>query len=186
MSSNDFGENNPYRAPGDGNGQGEGASTPPPYGQQPYSQDQQPPAYGQQQPPMYGGPHPGGQAPQGFGPPAGMYPDNKLGGWSLGLALASIVLSCGLFTGIPAIIVGVKGLRAAAAGTANNRGMSMTGVVIGSIMTALSVLGIVVLIIVAASGGFAELSDEFAKGFEEGMNASQADGSTVSLLMSAL
>lgn len=174
MSTNDTGSNNPYRVPGDG----EGEPNKDPYGQQPPSGQppaygQQPPAYSQQQPPAYGAPYAGGfPQHQGFGPPGG-YPDNKLGGWSLGLALAAFFL-CGIFTAIPAIIVGRKGLRAAAAGTANNRGMAMAGVVIGWIVTALSLLGVIFFVILLASGGFDDFSREFRQGFEQGMSESQA------------
>ena len=182
MSTNDTGSNNPYRVPGDGEGepnkdpygQQPPSGQPPAYGQQPPAYGQpQPPAYGQQQPPTYGASYGGGfPQNQGFGPPGG-YPDNNLGGWSLGLALAAFFL-CGIFTAIPAIIVGRKGLRAAAAGTANNPGMAMAGVVIGWIVTALSLLGVIFFVILLASGGFDDFSREFRQSFEQGMSDSQA------------
>lgn len=169
MSTNNPGDNNPYSNSGEGH---DPASRP---------QEPQQPTYGQQQPynqqpPAYGSPYPGGY-PQGqnFGPPT-VYPDNKLGGWALGLGLASIVLSCGLLTGIPAIIVGTKGMRAAKEGTANNRGMSLTGVVIGIVMTVLSIFAIVGLIWVLGPGGGWE---EFQRGFEEGLN----EASTIAPLL---
>ena len=112
-------------------------------GQQPYSQ-----AYGQpysQQypypPPAYG-PYP----PYGPGVYWGPLYDprrheaNALGGWALGLGVASICICLyfGAILGIPAIIVGVKGMRAADEGRASNRGVSIAGVVTGVIGTAIS------------------------------------------------
>lgn len=167
MSTNNPGEQNPYGNSGDGQDQpGRPQEPQQPYQQQPsYGQPQQPYA---QQPPAYGSPYPGGY-PQGqnFGPPT-VYPDNKLGGWALGLGLASVVLQCGFLTGIPAIIVGVKGMRAAKEGTANNRGMSLAGVIIGIVMTVLSLLAIIFFIFLfAAAGGWAEFQHEFETSLNE-------------------
>ena len=61
---------------------------------------------------------------------------NALGGWALGLGIASIVASClsfGLILGISAIVVGVLGMRAANEGRASNKGLSIAGVVTGAI-----------------------------------------------------
>ena len=61
---------------------------------------------------------------------------NALGGWALGLGIASIFANClyfGLFLGVPAIIVGVMGMRAADEGRASNKGLSIAGVVTGAI-----------------------------------------------------
>ena len=73
-------------------------------------------------------PQPGGYVPGGFGP----RPDekNSLGGWALGLGIASFVC-CGIFTGIPAIIVGFLGMQAANEGRATNKGMSIAGIALG-------------------------------------------------------
>lgn len=78
-------------------------------------------------------------------PPAA-YPRNSLGVWSLVLGIASVVLALGVFTGIPAIIVGNQGRRAVRAGEANNEGMALTGVVLGWI--SLVILAVVVLLLV--------------------------------------
>jgi len=149
---------------------------PPAYGQQPPAYGQQPPAYGQQ--PAYGQPVPGygqqlpayGQAPAGsqvpaYGagpyppPPAygaygAVYPKNALAVWSLVLGIASFVLSCLLLTGIPAVILGRQAQKAADEGLADNRTMATIGIVLGWVAIGLSALGLVVVVIVLAAGGF--------------------------------
>ena len=119
----------------------------PGYGQQPtYGQ---PPAYGQQ---PYPAPSPYPYAGQPYGPYAA-YPKNSLGVWALVLGVASLVLSCFFLTGIPAIILGRQGQRAADEGLANNRGMSTAGLVLGWIAVGLSLVGVVVAVIAALVGG---------------------------------
>ena len=93
------------------------------YPGQPYPQDQ-----GYQ-----GQPYPQGQAYQG----QPLYPmmaqnteKNSLGVWAVSLGAASI-LCCGIFTGIPAAIVGFLGLQAANEGRANNKVLSIIGMVTG-------------------------------------------------------
>ena len=158
----------PAQPPAPGYGQ-------PPYGEQPAAPQSpyggQPPAplptYGQsyagapQYPaaPQYPPAPPSSGAPQypaapqygqyGATPYGAVYPKNQLGVWALVLGIASFVLSCGLFTGIPAIILGRQGQRAADTGEANNRGLSTAGVVLGWIAVGLSAVAIVVGIIVA-------------------------------------
>ncbi|WP_205692901.1 DUF4190 domain-containing protein [Cellulomonas sp. IC4_254] len=117
-----------------------------PYGQQPgYGQDpyaaQQP--YGQQpygQDPGYPAAYPGSAypaAPYGGAPyvPVYGYPKNGLGVWSLALGIAAFVC-LGPFAGIPAIITGVLGRKAAQRGEANNGGLALAGLIIGSIACA--------------------------------------------------
>ena len=91
-------------------------------------------------------PQPGGYVPGGFGP----RPDekNSLGGWALGLGIASFVC------GIPAIIVGFLGMQAANEGRATNKGMSIAGIVLG-------ILSIVLAIVFYATG----LSERLMSGF---------------------
>jgi len=136
----------------------------PPYGEQPPAA--QPPYGGQPQTPLptYGQSYAGAPqypaAPQygqyGATPYGAVYPKNQLGVWALVLGIASFVLSCGLFTGIPAIIIGRQGQRAADTGEANNRGLSTAGVVLGWIAVGLSavalVIGIIVLIVAISNG----------------------------------
>lgn len=104
------------------------------YPGQPYPQDQgyQGQAYPQDQG-YQGQPYPQGQAYQG----QPLYPmmaqnteKNSLGVWAVSLGAASI-LCCGIFTGIPAAIVGFLGLQAANEGRANNKVLSIIGMVTG-------------------------------------------------------
>jgi hypothetical protein len=88
----------------------------------------------------------------------GYYPKNSLGVWSLVLGIVAFVLSCGLFTGIPAIIVGNKARRAVAEGQANNPGMATAGIILGWIATILSVLGAIVFVILITTGALAEFA----------------------------
>ena len=108
-------------------------------GQQSYNQ-----AYGQPYSQQYPYPSPsyGPYPPYGQGMYWGAPYDprrheaNALGGWALGLGIASIVASClsfGLILGISAIVVGVLGMRAANEGRASNKGLSIAGVVTGAI-----------------------------------------------------
>ena len=138
-----------------------------PYGQQPYGQQpygQQP--YGQQ---PYGqqpyGQQPYGQQPYGqypAAPPAGYYgatgmEKNNLGTWALVLGIVSFVC-CGLFAGIPAIILGMQSRTAARLGQANNGGMGTAGVVLGWISVASTILGLLWLF---AFGGWALVNDGY-------------------------
>ena len=95
---------------------------------------------------------PGGYVPGGFGP----RPDekNSLGGWALGLGIASLVC-CSIVTGIPAIIVGYMGMQAANEGRATNKGMSIAGIV-------LSVAGTVLSIVLYATG----VTSQFTSGIQ--------------------
>ncbi len=152
-----------------GSGRPDG-STPPPYGSTPPSYGSTPPAYGStppaygstpppygSQPPAYGSEQYGGGYGSPYGQPFG-YPKNSLGVWSLVLGIVAFVLSCGLLTGIPAIIVGHRAKAAVAEGQANNPGMATAGIVLGWIATILSVIGFAVLAIAIASGAFAEFA----------------------------
>lgn len=137
-----------------------GSSPPPPYGSQPPAYGSQPPAYGSQ-PPAYSAPPP---APYGggyAGQPAYGYPKNSLGVWSLVLGIVSFVLSCGLFTGIPAIIVGNMAKRAVSEGLANNAGLAKAGVILGWIATALSLIGILVVIALISTGDWTTVVNDF-------------------------
>ena len=132
-------------------------STPPAYGSGPSGAGSS--AYGSSgygsTPPAYGADYGSGQSPYGYG---GSYPKNNLGVWSLVLGLVGIVLSCGLFTGIPAIIVGNRSRRAVAEGQANNPGLATAGIVLGWIATILSILGIIAFILLVATGALAEFA----------------------------
>ena len=81
-----------------------------------------------------GGPGQYPAQPGGYVP--GMSPysmeKNSLGGWALGLGIAGLVC-CGVFTGIPAIILGYNGMQAADQGRATNKGVATAGLVLGVI-----------------------------------------------------
>ena len=99
---------------------------------------------------------PGGYGPAGYGPGGyGPRPDekNSLGGWALGLGIASL-FCCSIFTGIPAMILGYLGMQAANEGRATNKGMSIAGIVMGA-------LSIVFLIIYLASGMYERVLDSW-------------------------
>ncbi|QCB93471.1 DUF4190 domain-containing protein [Cellulomonas shaoxiangyii] len=70
----------------------------------------------------------------------GYWPRNDLGVWSLVLGIAGLVLACGFFTGIPAVIVGMNARKAIARGEANNDGMVTAGIVLGWVSIAFGVL----------------------------------------------
>lgn len=96
-----------------------------------------------------------GNAPAYGGGYGGTYPKNNLGVWALVLGLVSFFV-CSIVTGIPAIIVGNKGRKAAAAGEANNGGLALAGVILGWISVAFFVLTIIWLF---ALGGLAWYTD---------------------------
>ena len=109
------------------------------YPGQPYSQDQGYPGQAYPQ----GQAYPGQAYPQDQGYPGQAYQGqplypmmaqntekNSLGVWSVSLGAASL-LCCGVFTGIPAAIVGFLGLQAANEGRANNKVLSIIGMVTG-------------------------------------------------------
>ncbi|RJF44835.1 hypothetical protein D4740_01335 [Actinomyces sp. 2119] len=115
-----------------------------PAGQQPGGYPAQPGGYPGQQP----GAYPAGYGAYGARP--NPTESNWMGGWSLGLGLASIC--CGI-TGLVSIVFGILGIVAANQGRATNRGMSIAGLVI-------SVIVLVGNIVWALSGGYAEMMDQ--------------------------
>ncbi|MFW7415020.1 DUF4190 domain-containing protein [Demequina sp. SO4-18] len=68
---------------------------------------------------------------------------NNLGTISLVLGIIGI-LCCGLFTGIPAIIVGKNSKKAQEQGLATNGNLGQVGFILGIIATVLSVIGLLV------------------------------------------
>lgn len=93
--------------------------------------------------------------PPPMGMPVGASDEkNSLGVWALVLGILSIVC-CGLFTGIPAIILGNNSKKAAAEGRASNGPLGNVGFILGIIGTVLGTLG---LIFALANGTFAALS----------------------------
>lgn len=93
--------------------------------------------------------------PPPMGMPVGASDEkNSLGVWALVLGILSIVC-CGLFTGIPAIILGNNSKKAAAEGRANNGNLGNVGFILGIVGTVLGTLG---LIFALANGTFMALS----------------------------
>ena len=76
--------------------------------------------------------------PGAFGP-EGNTSKNSLGVWALVLGILSI-LCCGLFAGIPAIILGNNSKKAAAAGLATNGNLGNVGFILGIIGVVLSAI----------------------------------------------
>ena len=91
-------------------------------------------------PPQYGAPTPGGPMPTGT---------NKKAIWSLVLGILGLVC-CGIFTGIPAIILGNMAKKEISASGQQGSGMATAGLVLGIIAC---VWGVISLIL-AATGNF--------------------------------
>jgi len=72
-------------------------------------------------------------------------PDNGTGLWALILGLLGLVFF-GFLTGIPAIVLGIKGRRKAAAGKATNDGQALAGLILGIVATVLTVLALVFIL----------------------------------------
>ncbi len=83
----------------------------------------------------------GGMYAPGVSPFTQSTEKNSLGGWALGLGIASIVC-CGLFTGIPALICGFMGMQAANEGRATNKGMAIAGMVLGGLSIVWTIIAI--------------------------------------------
>ena len=98
-------------------------------------------------------PNPYGQQPNPYGGPPGGGVDHPRGTTVLVLGILSLVC-CGLFTGIPAIIMGKSALEEIdrAPGSYGNRSSVKAGYICGIIGTALSALGIVLNVILLAAG----------------------------------
>ncbi|PVU81500.1 hypothetical protein DDP54_16655 (plasmid) [Cellulomonas sp. WB94] len=116
----------------------------PPYGATPYPAAS---AYGAA--PGYGG--------------AYAYPKNNLAIWSIVLAVLGIVLLCGPFTGIPAVILGNNAKRAVASGEANNGSLATAGIIVGWIAIGLAVLGAALFaLLVANAGSWSDYVDTYS------------------------
>lgn len=144
------GEDQPQSPPGGPTPQ----PPPPPPGQAPTP----PPVYGQttpqSQPPPPPPPNHGQAPPPGYGPPTRTNPKAT---WAMILGILGMVC-CGLFAGIPAIVLGhqARGEIDASIGTQEGRGMATAGFVLGIISTAISVLYIAFMIVAIAAGGFGQ------------------------------
>lgn len=99
-------------------------------------------------------------------------PSSPQAAWSLGLGLSSMVL-CGLFTGIPAIVLGLRARRhiaATATGAARRSdGLAVAGIVTGAIGSVVTTLVLVsIAFAVAFLGQVADSVDD--------VNSDPADG----------
>ena len=129
-----------------------------PSGQQPYGQDaygaQQPYGQGARSPSGYpGSPYPGAAypaTPYGTAPymPVYGYPKNGLGVWALSLGIVAF-FCFGPLAGIAAIITGVLGRKAAQRGEANNGGLALAGIILGSAASVVWVLLVLLAVIPA-------------------------------------
>ncbi|WP_291382394.1 DUF4190 domain-containing protein [Demequina sp.] len=87
-------------------------------------------------------------------PVGGSEEKNSLGVWALVLGILSI-LCCGLFTGIPAIILGNNSKKAAAEGRATNGTLGNVGFILGIVGTVLGTVGWAIALL---TGSFASIS----------------------------
>ncbi len=162
------GDENPYGVQPPGAEQPAG---PPAYPQPSYPQPGSgqpgypPPSYPQPGAPQAGYPAPSypqpGYPQQGWQAGYGV-PDtsqNGLGVWALVLGIAGWVCSLGFLAGIPAIVLGTKSRKAAAEGRATNGGMGTAGLVLGWVITILSVIAVVVIVLLLANGTLETTSD---------------------------
>lgn len=130
----------------------------------------------------YDAPPPGGYFTPGGAPP----PPPRSNGLAIGSLIAGIVsipaMCCGgwpgLIIGIAALILGVLGLRKARTGLAGQRGLAITGIVLGLIGT---ILSIIMLALVASFGpDFTKCSDLYQNDQEKMgqcvMSVIQGDG----------
>jgi hypothetical protein len=84
----------------------------------------------------------------GYGAPMGPpVQQNTLGLVSMILGIVSIPAICcaflGILAGAAAVVLGVLGMRKAAAGQATNRGQALAGVICGSIGLVISVISLI-------------------------------------------
>jgi Domain of unknown function (DUF4190) len=141
---------------------------PQPQPQQQWPQQGMPPAYGQvpqpqQQWPQQGMPPAYGQVwPSQAPPPGRPTRTNSKATWALILGIVGMVL-CGVFAGIPAIVLGHQARKeiVSGRGTQEGRGMATAGFVLGIISTVASVLYIAFMITLIATDGFGEGLENF-------------------------
>ncbi|GAA2226318.1 DUF4190 domain-containing protein [Streptomyces amakusaensis] len=110
-------------------------------------------------PDPYGGghpPYPGyqGYPPTGWQPPAA--PSNGMGIAAMVLGILAICLLCvwgipGIVLGIPAVVFGVLGRKRARRGEANNDGMALTGIILGTIGIVLGAVVVALMVWAVAS-----------------------------------
>lgn len=157
----------PGQEPDEGQGREPGAH---PQGQEPGRQpgDQTPPPGGPPPPPA---PPPPGQEWQASaygqpGAPVGAATNQKAI-WALVLGILGLVC-CGIFTAIPALILGNMARKEVVAndGAQAGRGMAIAGIILG-------IVGIVLSLLLIAFWGYLFTTPEFQEGFREGYEGSQ-------------
>lgn len=101
-------------------------------------------------PPSYGAPQYGA-----------VPPNHKNAVLALVLGIVSFACSCGIFTGIPAYIIGKKAEREilASNGALGGAGLAKAGWIMGLIAIILGIIGLVVFVILLAVGGFSSSID---------------------------
>lgn len=114
------------------------------YGQQPGGYGQQPGGYGQQ--PGYSGYQPGWVGSPGYGAA-------KTNGLAIAALICGLVqfIGFGIFTGIPAIILGHMARRQVRQTGEQGAGMAMAGLVLGYIGVALAIILVIVIIAAVAA-----------------------------------
>ena len=132
-------------------------------------QSEKPPGETQPPPPP---PSPAWQQPPATPPAYGQptapgAPTNKKATWALILGILGL-LCCGIFTAIPALIVGIMANKeiGASGGNQAGRGMAIAAIVLG-------IVGIVLSLLVIAFWGYVVTTPEFQEGFREGFEGSQ-------------
>lgn len=83
---------------------------------------------------------------------------NKKATWSLVLGILGVVC-CGLFTGIPAIIVGNQAKREIAVSAQSGEGAAKAGVILGWVSVALGILAAIVWTIIIATNNLDAVFD---------------------------
>ena len=120
------------------------------------------------QPPPPGGSQPPPPTPA-YGQPTapGSAPTNQKAIWALVLGIVGL-LCCGIFTAIPALIVGIIANKeiGASGGYQAGRGMAIAGIVGG-------IAGIILSLLLIAFWGFVVTTPEFQEGFREGFEGTQ-------------
>ena len=139
----------------DGKSEEPGSQPPPPGGPQP-----PPPPPGQPwQPPT---------TPNAYGQSAAPgAPTNRKAIWALVLGILGL-LCCGIFTAVPALIVGILANKeiGASGGAQAGRGMAIAGIVLG-------IAGIILSLLLIAFWGYVVTTPEFQEGFREGFEGTQ-------------
>jgi hypothetical protein len=129
--------NEPPPYPGEPNPSANNPQSPPPL-----------PSYGSVQPPegSYPPPPPGGYPPPAPGGYGGAPQQNKKALWSMILGIVGLIC-CGIFAGIPALILATlaKGEIRASGGTQTGQGMATAGFWMGIVSIVFSVIYVILL-----------------------------------------